>query len=255
MKNLKYTLIAMIDLIVALGITSCEQTDYTSFEVSQSSIYFPKDSISYSFGTTPYNITTYTLNVPVKIIGTSAKEKRNFQIEIISDRSNAKAGEQYNIPSELVIEIDSVNGIIPVEFIRENLGNDKRWQMCLHLVATEDFALAKEVGDQIIVNFNNIVEPPTWTDFQGNIVWPQNKLGVWNPIVWITFMEYFRKMKETVPATYQKMVEAYGPNLEHVTYGWPYDFDYAVQKYIMIPMYEYFQQHPELGVDMPNPQR
>ena len=50
------------------------------------------------------------------------------------------------------------------------------------------------------------------------------------------------------------MVEAYGENLEHIPYGWPSDFSYTVIKYIMNPMYEYFQAHPELGItDFPKP--
>lgn len=253
MKNIKYILSPALYLLMLSGLISCDESDYKSFDTSLSNIYFPNDSVFYSFGTTSLTVTSYTLKLPVKILGVPIKEKRTFQIELIQEKTNAKAGEQYILPSELTIEADSVNGIIPLEIMRNQLGED-RWQVGFRLITTPDFIPAKEVGDHIVATFNNIVEPPTWTDWQGKPAWPQERLGVWNPIVWLTFMEYFRKMETTVPVTYHKMVEQFGPDLENVTYSWPHDFDYSIRKYILIPMYDYFQQHPELKVDMPYPQ-
>ena len=66
-------------------------------------------------------------------------------------------------------------------------------------------------------------------------------------------MEYFRAMEESHPATYKAIVTAYGPNLEKVQNGWVWEFDVSVKKYILIPMYAFFEEHPEYNVEMPDP--
>ena len=70
-------------------------------------------------------------------------------------------------------------------------------------------------------------------------------------------------MEQTAPATYRNLVERWGENLDQTyndgwgTYyfgSWDYEYDLALTKFVLIPMYEYFQEHPELGVtDFPNP--
>ena len=56
---------------------------------------------------------------------------------------------------------------------------------------------------------------------------------------------------------YREAEKRYGENLdqkyntgwgEQDFGGWDWDFNYALQKYVCGPMYEYFQAHPELGV-------
>ena len=90
------------------------------------------------------------------------------------------------------------------------------------------------------------MEPPQWKDWQGNLTWPNHKLGVWDPVKWVKFMEYFRAMEQSAPATYKGMVEMYGPDLEKVQYGWMDEYNYAATKYILIPMYDFFEANPEL---------
>lgn len=49
------------------------------------------------------------------------------------------------------------------------------------------------------------------------------------------------------------MVDHFGENFEKYP-GWFYPYDYTVKHYILIPVYDYFQEHPELGItDIPNP--
>lgn len=253
MKKQKYYFITVLAFLLATMIYSCSETDYKTFDRSVANIYFTTDSVAYSFGTVSLSETTHVMELPVTILGSPSQAKRQFKIEVIQDKTNAVEGVHYTLPSELTIEPDSVNGIIPLQIHRSELENVIRWQVGFRLVSNENFTAASEIGDQIVASFNNIIEPPAWTDWQGNPTWPQGYLGIWNPLTWYTFMQYFREMEKTSPETYHAMIEQYGPNLEKVTYGWPNDYKYSVKKYILIPMYNYFQLHPELGVSMPNP--
>lgn len=240
-------------LLAATLCLACNKTDYPTFETKFTGIYFQEDSIRYSFGITPLATTSYILKLPVRIMGVPASQKRTFKFEIITHKTTAKANEHYRMPQECVIEADSVNGILPLEILRENLSDSVNWQITFKLVQTEDFSPVSEAGHQIIASFNNIVEPPAWKDWQGKPTWPDDKLGPWNPIVWVKFMEYFRQMEQTNPASYQAIVKACGENLENVEYGWPWDFDLTLKKYVLIPLYDFFQNHPEYIVEMPDP--
>ena len=123
---------------------------------------------------------------------------------------------------------------------------ERYWQVAFRLLSTDDFEPEAEVATVSIASFNNIVEPPQWKDWSGKVVWPNYKLGVWDPVKWVKFMEYFRAMEQTAPATYKGMVDMYGPNLENVQYGWMDEYNYAATKYILTPMYDFFAANPEL---------
>ena len=43
------------------------------------------------------------------------------------------------MPTELIIKADSVNGVLPVTVLREDLGSDTYWQVAFRLVSTDDF--------------------------------------------------------------------------------------------------------------------
>lgn len=60
-------------------------------------------------------------------------------------------------------------------------------------------------------------------------------------------------MKTKAPQTYDDMVKQFGEDLENGP-EWPFDYDYSLTKYVLIPLYQYFmEQHPDLGVTIPRP--
>lgn len=253
MKKIEYAFICCLILFISWGMTSCGKTDYHTFDSDHSGIYFVEDSVVYSFGVSVLEITSHVMEIPVRVMGAPVNQKRNFKVEIVSEKTNAEENKHYVMPTELVIEADSVNGFLPLEILRKDLGDDEYWQVGFRLIASDDFIPEAQVGSVTIASFNNIVEPPAWKDWQGKPTWPTYKLGVWAPIKWIKFMEYFRAMEQTVPATYQGMVDMYGPDLEKVQYGWMDEYNYAATKYILTPMYDFFEANPEYGVTIPKP--
>lgn len=252
MKKSRYIPHWLIALISGMLIAACENTDYPTYETDFTGIYFAEDSMRYSFGITPLATTSYTMKLPVKIMGIPVSQQRTFKIEIIADKTSAKVNTHYKMPTTCVIEADSINGILPLEVLRENLGDEQNWQVAFKLMPTDDFTPVKEVGEQIFAIFNNIVEQPDWKDWTGAPTWIEEQLGPWNPVVWIKFMEFFRKLEQINPVAYKTIVETYGPNLEDAD-GWIYEFNYTLTKYVLIPLYDFFQANPEYGIEMPNP--
>lgn len=243
----------------AIG-AGCSQNDYLVFDEDYSGIYFTEDSIHYSFGTLPIERHSYTQPVPVQIMGAPASYDRIFTVETLPSVYNETPREGYQYEMEantLIIPADSITGNIPLVLLRDGLAGDDetgytRYELRLKLVENNNFAPTLSDKEQhVVITFDNSIEKPSW---YSEAVWV-SKCGEWAPIKLIKLMEYFHTiLKEEAPVTYDKMVSDIGENWEDVTYGWPTDYNYTVKKYILIPEYEYFLNHPEHGItDFPNP--
>lgn len=249
--NLKKLIIALIVPIAFLS--SCKKDKPVAFDKTFSGIYFTTDSINYSFSVTPLSVHQYLLQVPVEIMGVPESADRTFGAEILPDRTTATPGVQYKINGSMIVPKDSIHGFIPVLINRDSLGTND-YSIHFRLTATNGFTPVNGNFKEIIVVFNNRVEPPKWVDWQGKPTWPEFYLGVWNPLTYVKFIELFRNLQNIVPETYNAMVTLYGPDLANVTYGWPYDYQNTMNKYVLIPLYQYFmEQHPDLGVKIPRP--
>lgn len=243
----------MVLLVPIALLSSCKKDQPQTFDKNFTGIYFVEDSINYSFSVTPLDVHEYLLKVPVQIMGAPASKDRVFVAEVVSDRTTANPGVQYTIDGDMVVPKDSIRGFIPVMIHRETLGTND-FSIHFRLKEENGFTPVNEKFKEVIVVFNNRVEPPKWLDWQGKPTWPSYYLGAWNPLTYIKFIEYFRALEQKVPETYAAMVALYGPDLEHVDFGWPYDYQNTMTKYVLIPLYQYFvEQHPELGVVIPRP--
>ena len=267
MKTLYNKLIKITTCILALSAlithNSCKENDYLQFDEDYCGIYFLKDSMHYSFSITPIETRTHIHQIPLQILGKPESIDREFKVITIATTGNEKAveGVHYNLPEKLTVPADSIHAYLPLELLRDNLAGDDangytKYELRLQLIETDDFVPTLSEKDQkIVVTFDNSIERPEWLDADGEKTWSITRFGTWHPIKLIKFVEYFHtNLKENAPSTYKKMVADYGENLEHIPYGWPSDYSYTVIKYIMTPMYDYFQEHPELGItDFPKP--
>jgi len=253
MKNIFLTrFIFSACAVTMLFFSSCKKGEEITFDKKFTGIYFQTDSLYYSFGVTPLDVQNYTLNVPVKIMGLPASADRTFLAEVVPGKTTAVAGQQYSITEPFVIKKDSINGHIAVKINRAQLGTDD-FKILLKLTEKGGFVPVNESFKQTVVFFNNKVERPTWKDFNNKPTWP-SQLGVWNPLTYIKFIELFRGIETKAPETYAIMIQLYGKDLANVTYGWAWDYNNTMTKYVLIPLYQYFvEQNPQLGVVIPRP--
>ncbi len=248
--------------------TACDE-DYLIYDDSYTGVYFTRDTLRYSFGVTPVEQRTMEFRVPVRIMGTLASYDRPFAYEVVADSTTAVLNEQYTIGLP-VIEADSINGYIPVTFLRDGLKGDYengyvRYKLGLRLIGNNFFVPTLDAAAQMrVIVFDNAIEKPQWLDWKNDPVWSESKFGKWHPLKLIKIVEFFHKMEEFVPETYAKMVEKYGPNLERSELGGDhYPFATAMNKYIYGPTYEYFANpdnreeilalYPDFPFDYPNP--
>ena len=148
MKAIKYIFQGGLYLLLGLLSVSCEKTTYPEYDTAFSGIYFEEDSIRYSFGVTPLSTSSYIMELPVKIMGTPTKQRRTFQVEVIANKTTAEVNVHYKMPAECVIEADSVKGILPLEVLRNDLGDTDSYQVTFKLKKTETFTPVSEAGER-----------------------------------------------------------------------------------------------------------
>ena len=257
-------------IVLAGSLTGCYHEDYLTYNADFTGIYFRDSTVSYSFGVAALEIREHTINVPVRIMGVPSAEVRRFAFEIIPDSTDANTldGMQYRLGTPQ-IPADSINGFIPVIVLRDGLNGNyengfTRYKLGLKLVADKVFTpTLNESSQRCVITFDNAIEQPEWLDFQGNKVWRESELGVWHPLKLIKMVEYFHALEAIQPETYDKMVDLYGENLEHIPYGDPYQYKTTINKYVYKPMYDYFSDaakrleilelYPDFPFDFPNP--
>lgn len=219
MKN-KIFYLAIIIFICALG--SCdENTDGYYQDVYR--IYFPEDtdSLNYSFGDKLAEVKRHTVELPVRIMGLKATQDMKFKVSL-DTASTAKEGVHFEaLQSEYTLSKDSVNGVLPIVLIRENLSEElgDDYKIVVNLEPSEDFGLGSKENLQGVITFNNFLEEPEW--------WAM----VYTTSVTVKYH----------PGMYQRLI-AY--------FGGPIDLDYAMDHYLdmMLAMkrevYDYAMQDP-----------
>lgn len=227
---------------------SCKENIFQPEEF-KTGVYFVDDSIDYSFGITPLEVESRVLELPLLIMGTPQTSDRAFQVEVVSSNTSAVQGLHFDFPSILMVPANSVNGVLPMTIYRSPLG-DEDFKVTFRVVENENFTPANAELGRLVVTFNNRIEQPNWLDWSGQKAWPSSKLGVWNPLVYVKFMELFNEMDITAPNAYASMLELFGgPLLPDFPGSWAWDYDATLTKHVLIPLYRYFAiEHPELGV-------
>ncbi len=237
-------------LLAALLLAACEETDYMTYDTSHNGVYFEKDSVAYSFGVSPLEVTSHVVAIPVNVMGGLSDAPRDIAYTIVQhdvftgDTVAAELGKHYNI-SAATVDPDSITGYINVEVLRDALEGSyaegyKRYRLTINLETNENFAPTLTPAEQTItLTFDNAIERPEWLDYKGDKVWPQ-ALGIWHPYKLIKMVEFYHAVEQEKPETYRRMVAQFGENLERMDYGDPYPFRTIFLSYIYRPMYKYF---------------
>ena len=275
MKKIFNYIIVCISFLSVFALSSCGETEYMKFDMSQNGIYFAKDSLKYSFSVTPLEVRSYEFRMPIKILGCLSSEEREVAYRVIPDSTNAEEGTHYSI-GKVVIAPDSINGYIPVTIYRDNLDGSyaegyERYRLRIELVQNKNFTPSLDASTKVrTLHFDNAIDIPEWVNYKNEKIWrpghPLPELGDWHPYTYMKLVEQFKKIKDVpnMEETYYKMVEYYGgENLDKVPYASFYPYLPIMQKYVFAPLYEYFSNeenreaileiYPDYPFNFPNP--
>ncbi len=158
---------SLLLLILATAIlSSCEKDSYVKYETDYASLRFEysaagNDSIVYSFALHP-DTKEGMIKIPFKLIGMAVSQNRTVGVEIVSDKTTAQEGEDFEIESNELLA-DSIAGFLQIKVKKTTKLDNSSLYIALRLSGNENFAAAPINGDTYRIVMNNIlVEPTDW---------------------------------------------------------------------------------------------
>lgn len=232
-------------LSLFFALYSC-QNDYRMYdsEIKDCVYFVGSDSVDFKFGMSKGEIALY--EIPVGIIGMPKDYDRKLGIEIIRETTTAVAGKHYDIiDTTLVVKAGKVGTTIAVNLYRymDTLMVDSIFTLNIRLMENESFRI--NMAGKLKLSFSDTEMPqPRW--------WDDGHFGPYSQMLMLDVFYYYWQLEETHPALFDRIVAEYGRNLEKA-FGFPYQQEIAFIKYIITPMYEYYQAHPNAKVEVPDP--
>ena len=183
-KNIYTKIKAHKTLLMLLGAmltcASCSHDDVDGFDNSKSYIYFDvpylldaygqetdirSDSISYSFALDELSVTNTTIDVVVKVIGTPVDYDRPYEIELISDKTNASPDVwDENVVKNRSIKAGELTDTIKIVVQREPELQERWMQVEMRILTNEYFQLGYGNLETVKVSFSDILAKPDWWD-------------------------------------------------------------------------------------------
>ena len=138
------TILCILGIALGLIVVGCNENGDSGFYDNVYRVYFPKDSIRYNFGDKPVELTSYTVNVPVEVLGLPADKEMSIKVSVDEKATTAPEGAYVAIPTEILIKKDSVLAYVPVELIRADIPSEKdtTFHIVLRLEPNDNFELA-----------------------------------------------------------------------------------------------------------------
>ena len=199
-------------------------------------------------------VDTATFRVVVALMGMPKDHERSYKIEVIDSSTTAVKDVHYKFP-DLIFPADTVQDYLYITLYRDRdpeLKN-RRGELAFKLVSSDDFEIIplseyKTSVCHLFIEYVAVKEPWWWNSVE--------VLGTYNKKVESKFMELYHEVKQTNPTIYESWEEICVGNFEEYGYA-IFDSRYIgqvpVKKYLLFPLYNYFLEHPEPGVEIPKP--
>ena len=243
-----------IRLLFCLGIIglsnlllSCH-TDYIKYEENKDRVYFSQ--YQYVKGDASYNRFPYwdqgnrlTVSRYLNVMGFPADKDREVQVEIVDSLTTAIEGEDFVLSEKFVIPAGKVSSQLPmITWNRREEGDTRSDTLSVGLMIVENENFIPTMGYIIKLCYihGEISKPGFWYD---------GIFGPFSPGLLYKFLDQYNSLKETNPEVYEILYGYVGEDWN--IYYWPDAVDYLISKFIMTPLYYYYQEHPEPGVVIP----
>ena len=162
-KKMRKLYILLI-VFAACLLAGCDENGESGYYEDIDRVYFVKDSLICRLGEMLMDVETYTVQVPVKVLGEPLGESRKFKVNVNKDLTTAPEDVYTLLPGEFVMDKDSVNAYIPIEL----------------------FGLGVKEKLQSKVVFSNYLQEPDWWYALEFVYW-----GAYRPEKYQKMMEYW----------------------------------------------------------------
>lgn len=244
-------IIRLLPAAALLALAACEDTDYQLYDTGQKDsayIEYIDDndqeatSVNYAFGFDTR--TTYTVELPVKLMGMTSDADRSFTLEV-AEGTTMQEGVHYEIDHEaMCIPAGAVENTVAITLLRENDPKllEQEFTLNLKLVPSDDLDV---VGTNTFsVTYSDIhptVAPAWWTGYPFT-------LCAYRYETVQKFFEYFYAMEEVNPAVVHEMTDRYGDYFVNATsmQGPLAMYTGFLNKYVLSPLWDWVNEnYPE----------
>ena len=232
---------------------SCEH-DYLKYDTQmRDALYFVWPDTSYCSFTAGDPVDTMDYKIYVQVMGLPRGSERSYKIEIIDTNTTAVEGVHYKLSENQIFPADTVKAQMHV--ILYNRDPELRNQpvtLAFRLVSSEDFDVVPvEQGGlmcHLIIKTVPVEMPGLW-------IWGGTTyLGPYSEQLYFMFKKFYHKVEETNPTLYNRWEKTYGSELSRFYFMRHWSVEkIPMSKYLLRPLYDYFQENPDPEVKMPEP--
>ena len=244
MNRLKYNYMFLLYMLLAVvGMSSCD-TDYMDYDTGmKDAVYLTSDSLNFQFGMNKGE--EYLYQIPVRLLGMPSDVDRHFSAVLVKDSTTAKEDLHYTLDTNFVIPAGSTIGYIKVNLYRYKDREMAEHPVVIRMQLQENDNFRVVIQDNCDFWFSDTELPrPRW--------WSENHFGPYSQMLMIDLLNYYWELEETHPLLYERIESMYGREFE-LALSFPYQQEVAIIKYMVTPAYEYYKEHPNDRVDIPDP--
>ena len=187
-------------------------------------ISFVTDSLYYSFGDLPFNVTDTELIIPLEVLGKASDKPRPYRLILTADR-HVKEGIHYMpVTLDRILPAGAYHDTLRVRILRTALDEHTLYTLKLRLEANDAFPSGIRELREVKISFSNRLDMPTW--------W--HRLSYW--------------IGEYDPRKYRKFIELNGGT---ITDDKVVEDLYATLR-VFKEVKDFFDMHPQYGVIFPD---
>lgn len=164
MKNIKF-LFSYV-LLISVVFTGCKKDEISEFQADAAVNFIQIDkaySVQYSFLGNSED--EYIQEIPVRIIGDTTGNDRQFSAVVVKDSITTAPESQYEILGG-VIEAGKFEGKLTVKLLNSDALNTSRVSIKLKLAGSEDFKAGNVESSEFVVTWTNQVIVPSWSYYR-----------------------------------------------------------------------------------------
>ena len=240
-------------IILGFVLFSACSRDYLRYDTSQKDrVYWTLigDSLLYGFSST-YLIDSTSLNIYIHVMGMPQDYDRAVSVEFIDSLTTGEENIHYFLGKEAIVKAGEVETSLPLTLYRNRdpEASFKRVSIGFRLKANENFELVPGMGGsapyRVILQLQQVARPGWWSD---------TYLGSFSEELYRAFMNQYASLETTNPTIYKTLVSYAGWDLSgwNASYIWQ-NYEYVTVKYIVHPLYDYYQENPHPDVNIPMP--
>ncbi|MBC5623069.1 DUF4843 domain-containing protein [Butyricimonas hominis] len=222
--------------------------DYLSYNVNQKDgVYMElRDSFLFKF----YKRDSIVTDISLRVLGFPRDYDREINIELIDTLTTAEEGIHYRFGDKVVLKAGEIKTYVPLIFYRKKDPDFRGKQVAvgIRLKENKDFQLVPGIGDRPFraMIAGEIIDRPGW--------WNDAYLGPFSEVLYNAFMDQFDSLETTNPAIHKTIFDytLYWGDAINSPKVWTM-YEYPMVKFIVHPLFDYYQKNPHPEVNIPTP--